>query len=308
MASINLSMHSITEGMFTYSNLDIRYTSDFLVSTNPSITGNLSNVLNQQMTAGTGTFDALLTFNTTADGEIILFTPALLIDGAPNMALPPTPILSLVDAQPDRIVIEWQPITEFGDDFLDFVVYRSPADKMLTLQSAYANTLSNNTIDTAVQPGQSWTYWVQSVHSFGVTSNLSSPLTVDVPYPVPKSFLPNLTAVDIPGDTGGAMNVSWSPGDASIVEHHVFVLTSDFSDVSDQTTTITAAPTSPRLKFRRTAAVHRSLMASPTTSLPLDWTSTATLPPTSGHRTGLHTQRHGAANDAGRNSHRFHAG
>ena len=73
-----------------------------------------------------------------------------------------------------------------------------------------------------------------------MTSNLSSPLTVDVPYPVPKSFLPNLTAVDIPGDTGGAMNVSWSPGDASIVEHHVFVLTSDFSDVSGQTTTITA--------------------------------------------------------------------
>ena len=241
MASINLSMHSITEGMFTFSNLDIRYTSDFLVSTNPSITGNLSNVLNQQMTAGTGTFDALLTFNTTADGEIILFTPSVAyVDGAPNMALPPTPVLSLVDAQPDRIVIEWQPITEFGDDFLDFVVYRSPAGQDVDLQSAYANTLSNNTIDTAVQPGQSWTYWVQSVHSFGVTSNLSSPLTVDVPYPVPKSFLPNLTAVDIPGDTGGAMNVSWSPGDASIVEHHVFVLTSDFSDVSGQTTTITA--------------------------------------------------------------------
>ena len=241
MASINLSMHSITEGTFTFSNLDVRYTSDFLVNTNPSLTGNLSNVLNQQMTAGTGFFDAYLTFNTTADGDIILSSPTLAyVDGAPDIALPPTPVPSLVDAQPDRIVIEWQPITDFGDDFLDFVVYRAPAGQAVDMQTAYANTLSNNTIDTGVQPGQSWTYWVQSVHKFGVTSNLSSPLNVDVPYPVPKSFLPNLTASDVPGDTGGVMNVSWSPGDVSIVEHHVFVFTSEFNDVSNLTTTLTA--------------------------------------------------------------------
>ena len=153
MASINLSMHSITEGTFTFSNLDVRYTSDFLVNTNPSLTGNLSNVLNQQMTAGTGFFDAYLTFNTTADGDIILSSPTLAyVDGAPDIALPPTPVPSLVDAQPDRIVIEWQPITDFGDDFLDFVVYRAPAGQAVDMQTAYANTLSNNTIDTEFSP------------------------------------------------------------------------------------------------------------------------------------------------------------
>lgn len=36
------------------------------------------------------------------------------------------------------------------------------------------------------------------------------------------------------------MNISWSAGDESIVEHHVFVLPSTFNDVSGQTTTITA--------------------------------------------------------------------
>ena len=54
MAAMNLSMHSITEGVFTFDNLDIRYVANFLVNANPSLSGNLSNVLNQQMTAGTG--------------------------------------------------------------------------------------------------------------------------------------------------------------------------------------------------------------------------------------------------------------
>ena len=241
MAPVNLSMHSITLGTFTFDNLDIRYVANFLVNSNPSLSGNLSNVLNQQMTAGTGTLHIPLHINTTSDGSVLLFSPNLAyVDGAPNIALPPTPVLSLVDVQPDRVVIEWQPITEFGDDLLDFVVYRSAKGQPLNIQTAHANTLSNNTIDVAVQPGQSWTYWVQSVHSFGITSNMSLPLSVTVPYPTPKSFIPNLTAMDVPDDEGGTMNISWSPGDESIVEHHVFVLPSTFNDVSGRTTTITA--------------------------------------------------------------------
>ena len=241
MAPVNLSMHSITQGTFTFDNLDIRYVANFLVNSNPSLSGNLSNVLNQQMTAGTGTLHIPLHINTTSDGSVLLFSPNLAyVDGAPNIALPPTPVLSLVDVQPDRVVIEWQPITEFGDDLLDFVVYRSAKGQPLNIQTAHANTLSNNTIDVAVQPGQSWTYWVQSVHSFGITSNMSLPLSVTVPYPTPKSFIPNLTAMDVPDDEGGTMNISWSPGDESIVEHHVFVLPSTFNDVSGRTTTITA--------------------------------------------------------------------
>jgi len=248
MAWVNLSMHSITEGEFTFSGLDIHYTADFLVNTNPSLAGNLSNALNQQMTAGTGTFTVPLQFNATSNGSFRMYNPTLAyVSGAPNIALPPTPVLKLADAQPDRVVIDWQPITAFGDDLLDFVVYRSPAGQSVDLQNAYTTTLANNTIDVAVQPGQSWTYWVQSIHRFGVTSNLSAPLSVSIPYPTPKSYIPNLTASDVPGDEGGVMNVSWSPGDASIVEHRVYVLPSDFTDVAALTTTLTATSTATSL-------------------------------------------------------------
>ena len=241
MASVNLTMHSITEGEFTYSNLDVRYVANFLVNSNPTLSGNLSNVLNQQMTAGTGDLHIPLQFNATLNGSVEVFTPNLVyVDGAPNIALPPTPVLSLYDAQPDGVVIEWQPVTEFGDDLLDFVVYRSALGQPLNLSNVHANTLSNSTVDSAVQPGQSWTYWVQSVHNFGITSNVSAPLSVSVPYPTPKSYIPNLTASDVPDDDGGVMNISWSPGDASIVEHRVFVYSTDFNDVSGRTTTITA--------------------------------------------------------------------
>ena len=236
MVPMNLSMHSITQGVFNFKNLDIHYVANFLVNANPTLSGNLSNVMNQQMTAGTGTLHVPLHINTTSDGNVILFSPNIgYVDGAPNIALPPTPVLRLVDSQPDRIVIEWQPITDFGDDLLDFAVYRSVQGQPLDIQNTHQNTLSNSTIDVAVQPGQSWTYWVQSVHSFGITSNMSLPLNVNVPYPTPKSFIPNLTASDVPNDEGGALNISWTPGDESIVEHHVFVLPYDFSDVSDQT-------------------------------------------------------------------------
>ena len=242
MAFVNLSMHSITEGEFTFSGLDVRYTADFLVNANPSLTGNLSNALNQQMTAGSGTLQIPLQFNTSANGSFVIYSPNLgYVDGAPNIALPPTPVLNLVDVQPDRVVIDWQPITAFGDDLLDFVVYRSPAGQGVNLQTNYASTLANSTIDVAVQPGQSWSYWVQSIHQFGVTSNLSLPLNVDIPYPTPKSFVPNLTAADVPDDDGGVMAISWSPGDESIVEHRLFVLPNQFTDVADLTTTLTAS-------------------------------------------------------------------
>ena len=241
MSPVNLSMHSITEGTFTLSGLDVHYTADFLVNANPSVSGNLSNVLNQQMTAGSGQFVVPFHFNSTNNGSFVVYNPSVAyVDGAPNIALPPTPALRLVDVEPDRVVIEWQPITDFGDDLLDFIVYRSASGQPIDLQNPYTSTLANNAIDVAVQPGQSWTYWVQSIHRFGVTSNLSLPLTTTIPYPIPKSFVPNLTASDVPDDEGGALNISWSPGDASIVEHRIFVLTTDFSDVSGQDTTLTA--------------------------------------------------------------------
>ena len=257
MAGVNLSMHSITEGTFTLSGLEVHYTADFLVNANPSVSANLSNVLNQQMTAGSGKLLIPFNFNSTINGTFVIYNPNLgFIDGAPNIALPPTPDLRFVDVESDRVVIQWQPITAFGDDLLDFIVYRSPAGQSVDLQNPLTSTVANNTIDVNVQPGQSWTYWVQSIHQFGVTSNLSSPLTTTVPYPLPKSFIPNLTAVDVPGDEGGALNISWSLGDESIVEHRLFVLPNNFSDVASQTTTLTTNATTTSLVIHEDSTGH----------------------------------------------------
>ena len=241
MSPVNLTMSSITKGTFTFSNLEVDYTANFVVSNNPSITANLSNVLNQQMTPGNGKFNVSLDFMTTRNGSFVLNNPVITYsDGAPNIALPPTPVLKLTDLDPGLVVFDWQPITDFGSDLLDFVVYRSPTGQPVDIQNPYTNTFANNSMDTNVQPGQSWTYWVISVHEFGVTSNLSAPLSVTIPYPAPKSFIPNLTAMDVPEDDGGAMQINWTSGDVSIVQHHLFVLPYEFTDVAGLTTVLMA--------------------------------------------------------------------
>ncbi len=233
MTEVNMTMQAIAAGTFGFSSLDVVYLASFFVNTNPHVTSNLSNVLNQQMTAGTGTFTVPFTFTTSQNGSFVLHDPTVIYQaGAPNIALPPTPVLRLTDLQPDRVVIEWQNVTDFGDDVLNFVVYREATGQTPDItQPGYGSSVANNTIDVGVQPGDAWTYWVRSVHDFGVTSNLSLPLEVVVPYPLPKSYVPNVTASDALSDTGGVMNITWSQGDASIVEHRIYLSPTNFSSI-----------------------------------------------------------------------------
>jgi len=113
---------------------------------------------------------------------------------------------------------------------LNFVVYREATGQTPDItQPGYGSSVANNTIDVGVQPGDAWTYWVRSVHDFGVTSNLSPPLEVVVPYPLPKSHVPDVAASDALSDTGGVMNISWGQGDASIVEHRIYLSPANFS-------------------------------------------------------------------------------
>jgi len=240
MSEVNFSMHSLAEGVFTFSDVEITYLADFLVNSNPHLSGNLTNVLNQLMTGGSGSLSVPFTFDTTQDGEFTLHTLTVNYqDGAPNIALPPTPIVRLGDVQSDRVMLEWQNLTDFGDDLLDFAVYRSAKGQPVDTTDVYASTVANSTIDMDVRPGESWTYWVRSVHTFGVTSNLSQPFSVDIPYPLPKSYVPNVTAADVKGDQGGALLVSWDKGDDSIVQHRVYLLNSDFSSIETRNTTLT---------------------------------------------------------------------
>ena len=238
MSNINFTMTSLTEGHFMYSNLSMTYISEFLVNTNPHLSGNLTNVLNQQMTAGTGTLLVPLLFNSTQDGSFVLANPSLITTpGAPNLALPPTPQLRLVDLQPDRVGIEWQNMSDFGDDLLNFLVYRANQTESVDLQNAYASSMTNQTVDFDVNPGEALTYWVRSVHSFGVTSNLSAPINVNVPYPLPPSYIPNVTATDRPNDDGGALEIRWDSGDASIEQHRVYVSEVNMTSIAGMTPT-----------------------------------------------------------------------
>ena len=240
MSEVNFSMHSLVEGVFTFSDVEVTYLANFLVDRNPHLSGNLTNVLNQLMTGGTGALAVPFTFNTTQDGQFTLHTLTVNYqDGAPNIALPPTPILRLGDVQSDRVMLEWQNLTDFGDDLLDFAVYRSAKGQPVDTTDVYASTVANSTIDMDVRPGESWTYWVRSVHTFGVTSNLSQPFSVDIPYPLPKSYVPNVTAVDVEGDQGGALSVSWDRGDYSIVKYRIYLLNSEFTSIETRNTTLT---------------------------------------------------------------------
>lgn len=238
MSEVNFSMSSLTDGEFTFSNLNIVYLADFLVNTNPHLSGNLSNALNQQMTGGTGSFVVPFTFNTTQDGSFVIHAPTVsYVDGAPNIALPPTPVLTLVEAQPSRVTFAWQNMSDFGDDLMNFAIYRAPTGQSPNTQQAYATSPINQSVDMSVQPGERWSYWVRSVHDFGVTSNLSSPLDVVIPYPTPKSYVPDVAAQDVANDTGGAMLITWGQGDVSIEKHRVYVSATNFSSIANMTTT-----------------------------------------------------------------------
>ena len=224
MSEVNFTMTSLTEGHFVYSNLSVNYVSEFIVDINPHVSGNLTNVLNQHMTAGIGTFLVPLLFNSTQDGSFVLANPSLITTpGAPNLALPPTPQLRLVDLQPDSVNIEWQNMSDFGDDLLNFLVYKANQTESVDLQSEYTSSMTNQMLDFDVNPGDMVTYWVRSVHAFGVTSNLSAPINVTVPYPLPPSYIPNVTATDRADDNGGILDIRWDAGDESIEQHRVYI-------------------------------------------------------------------------------------
>ena len=236
MAPINMSVSAQADGSFVFSNLNIRYQSDFLIDTNPFFTGNLTNVLNQIMTLGSGTFSAQMAFTGTQNGSFNVHTPTVTsVAGAANLALPPTPLVVATTVQPQEVVLEWQNLSDFGDDLIEFVVYRANSSTHDPQATPYTITSANQTIDANVQPGDTWWYWVKSLHDYGVTSNLSQPVQVTVPFPPPQSYVPDLTAADRPNDTGGAITVAWGEGHSSLVEHHVYISASNFSSLIGMT-------------------------------------------------------------------------
>ncbi|MDG1552617.1 MAG: hypothetical protein P8Q87_03730, partial [Candidatus Poseidonia sp.] len=154
------------------------------------------------------------------------------VEGAPNIALPPTPILQMNQLNSTSLELGWQNLSDFGDDLLQFVIYRVGQNQTLDLLNPYSISIGNFTVDTSFLPGEQYDYYVRSVHEYGVTSNLSAPLSITVPYPLPQSYIPNVTAVDRPGDSGGVLDVTWSSGHSSVTEHQIYLSAVNFTSVN----------------------------------------------------------------------------
>ncbi|DAC19342.1 MAG TPA: VCBS repeat-containing protein [Candidatus Poseidoniaceae archaeon] len=221
MAHLNFTLSTTANGVLNTTLIDIAYDARITIEQNPSVVGNLSNLVNQRMQLGTGDFRLPLPFNSTEAG-VLRLTDVLgpYLDGAPNIARPPMPVLSLTTLTPYMIEIAWQDVGEFSEGLLGFDVYRVPNGTAIDLNSPYADAGLNMTVDANISYGDVYDYAVRSRHVFGLRSNLSALLTVEVPYPAPPPPVVNLTASDLMSDEGGHIAVDWD--DAEITSAQAY--------------------------------------------------------------------------------------
>jgi hypothetical protein len=183
-------------------------------------------------------------------GLIAQYTP-----GAPNLALPPTPVLSVMELTSERVQIEWQEMMDFGDDLIEFEVFRTLEGGTFDLTSPYSIEGANMFVDEEVVHGDTYQYAVRSLHSFGVTSNMSTPTTLTIPYPSPPAAVANLTVVDTPNDTGGSLDISWDISIDGAVEYQVYIESQTIDSLDNLTalTTIPHTTTAPTMMLNTTA-------------------------------------------------------
>ena len=232
LSTLEFSMSNTGNGTFNLSGLDIGYDADFIVENNPYSAGNLTNIINQQQTAGTGTILIPIPVSSTLNGTFAVSgLTAQYVPGAPNLSLPPTPVVFVSELTSDRVTIEWQDISDFGDDLIQFEVFRSAPNTTFDLTSPLTNGGANMTIDGEVVQGESYVYGVRSLHSFGVTSSMSTALLVTIPYPAPPSAVNGLTLSDTTNDTGGSLDVTWNISGDGPVEYRVYVESSNITSL-----------------------------------------------------------------------------
>ena len=96
MVTNMMSISSNSNGTANFTDLDIAYDIEFDVKTSVGTLGSLSNSLNQQMLPGSGSFAVILPVESTKAGQFDATSLSMNYTlGAPNLALPPTPILSV---------------------------------------------------------------------------------------------------------------------------------------------------------------------------------------------------------------------
>ena len=226
-----MSVSSNSNGIANFTDIDIIYDVDFTVSSSPGTIGSLSNSLNQQMLPGAGVFTITLPVETTKAGQLELSSVSLTYTiGAPNLALPPTPVLFTQSLTQTEAIIEWQNLTEFGSDLQEFQVFRMDSSTPFDFSSPYdAVTGQNFYSDSNVATGSSYSYVVRSIHSYGVVSNLSQPFEVTIPYPPAPAAVTNIQLIDLDMETASApLKVTWDAStDSNAVEFRVYVAESD---------------------------------------------------------------------------------
>ena len=207
MANLSMNVKTTGNGEFNYSGLDIGYDCSFTVNQNPHLIGNLTNSLNQQMTGGVGNLTIDIPLNSTKLGLVSLSNYyAVTIPGAPNLAIPLTPVLQLVSATPEMVEFKWNDTIEYGLDFIEFEIFKlESSSQSINLQDVYNRSFFNQTIDSNVTVGSTYWYVVRSTHQYGIASNFSQPLMVTVPYPAPPSQLTGFSLTDVASDQGGVL-------------------------------------------------------------------------------------------------------
>ena len=243
MNTFTFSFSSSGTGHFNLSNMDIGYDVDFVVENNPAAVGNLTNIINQQQTAGTGVILIDLPFLSTKTGILSLSSlNADYIPGAPNLALPPTPLLQVDELTDERVAISWQDLSDFGDDLELFEIFKVPQGDAFDLNSAAFSTPLNFTLDVDISPGDSYDYAVRSLHPFGVTSLLSSRLSITIPFPSPPLPVQGLVAADTADDNGSSLMVSWNASEELVSEYRIFVESEEIFSLQSYTSVDTITP------------------------------------------------------------------
>lgn len=238
MSTYSMEVNSSGMGQFTFSDLDIGYDCSFTVDVNPHATTNLTNVLNQGMTGGTGNYTVSFPVNSSQAGVISLSNiAAIYIPGAPDLSLPIQPTLVLDSVDNEKVVLSWNEVFDFGDDFVEFEIFRlESANETVSFIDVYNTSGGQNmTIDTNISVGSTYWYSVRSVHFFGVTSNLSNSIQVTIPYPSPPLAVEGVEIGDIENDTGGALSVSWNSSTEVIDHYEIYLENGSFSSISGLT-------------------------------------------------------------------------
>ena len=233
MVANMMSLSSNSNGTANFTDLDIAYDVEFQVKTSVGTIGSLSNSLNQQMLPGSGLFTITLPVETTKEGQFDATSLSMNYTlGAPNLALPPTPVLTVQTLTENGVTIEWQVLSEFGSDLQQFQVFRMSSTSSYDFSSPHDVVIGQNSYsDSDVDIGSTYGYIVRSIHSFGVVSNLSQSLEVTIPYPAAPAAVTNVQLFDLDIETASApMKVTWDASThTGVEEYRIYVAQSDLN-------------------------------------------------------------------------------